>query len=450
MGIMESGPGGEPSDAIARIARPIHGEADLDQLLDLVGTARIVMIGEASHGTHEFYDLRAALTRKLISQRGFAAVAIEGDWPDVMRVDRYVRGHGDDESAPDALGAFERFPSWMWRNTDVAMFAEWLRRWGTQRSPERRAGFYGLDLYSLHASIRAVLSFLDEADPAAAELARERYACFDHVGGDPEEYGMRAQLGLADSCEDEVVAQLVEMQRRHAARSGRTPSGDGWFHAMQNAHVIKDAEAYYRAMFGGRGASWNLRDTHMADTLDMLGAHLGEAGRPARLVVWAHNSHVGDARATALGDAGELTLGQLMRQRHAGEVALIGMTTHAGTVRCAPAWGAPGVLEVVRPSLDGSWEQQFHDAGPPRFYVTSAAIKRVIGERVEHLHRAIGVVYRPDTERQSHYYAARLADQYDLVIHVDTTHAVKPLDGAATVPPAAGEPELPETFPTGV
>jgi erythromycin esterase-like protein len=438
---------GETPDMIAPIARPIHGEQDLDQLLDLVGTARIVMIGEATHGTHEFYDLRASLTRKLIAQHGFAAVAIEGDWPDALRVDRYVRRQGDDDAAHDALAEFERFPTWMWRNTDVAAFIDWLRGWNSQRGPEQRAGFYGLDLYSLHASIRAVLSFLEEADPAAARIARERYACFDHAGGDPEHYGMQAQFGLADSCEDEVVVQLVEMQRRHAARSGRMPNGDGWFHAMQSAHVIKDAEAYYRAMFGGRSVSWNLRDTHMGDTLGLLAEHLGARGQPAKLVVWAHNSHVGDARATAMGAGGELTLGQLMRQRHPREVLLVGMTTHTGAVRCAHDWDGMAVPERVRPSLAGSWEAAFHDAGLPRFYVTAAALARAVGDRAERLHRAIGVVYRPETERRSHYYEARLAEQYDVVIHVDVTHAVKLFDVTA---PAEPIDDIDETSPTGL
>jgi len=440
----------EMSEAIARIARPIQGEQALEDLVDQIAGARLVLIGEASHGTHEFYDLRASLTRKLISRCGFAAVAVEGDWPDALRVDRYVRQAGDDETAADALGSFERFPTWMWRNTDVAAFVDWLHRWNQVRAPDQRAGFYGLDLYSLHASISAVLSFLGSTDPEAAARARERYACFDHHGDDPQRYGMQAQLGLADSCEDEVVAQLVEMQRRHAARSGRTPSGDGWFHAMQNAHVVKDAEAYYRAMFAGRSASWNLRDTHMADTLDMLAARLGKPDRPAKLVVWAHNSHVGDARATAMSEAGELTLGQLMRQRHDGQVALIGMTTHTGGVRCAVDWDEPAKIERVRPGLPGSWEDVLHDVGIPRFYVTSSQLRRTLGDRPERrLQRAIGVIYRPDTERRSHYYPADLASEFDVVLHVDETHAVRALDRASTTP-SAGEPDLPDTFPTGM
>ena len=449
---MLSGPS-ETSEAIARIARPILGEQALDDLVDLIGGSRLVLIGEASHGTHEFYDLRASLTRKLITQRGFAGVAVEGDWPDALRVDRYVRQAGDDEAAGDALGSFERFPTWMWRNTDVAAFVDWLHRWNHVRAPDQRAGFYGLDLYSLHASISAVLSFLSEADPEAARTARERYACFDHHGDDPERDGMQAQLGLVHSCEDEVVAQLVEMQRRHAARSGRMPSGDGWFHAMQNAHVIKDAEAYYRAMFAGRSASWNLRDTHMADTLDLLAGQLGKPGQPAKLVVWAHNSHVGDARATAMGESGALTLGQLMRQRHPGEVALIGMTTHVGGVRCARDWNEPAIIERVRPSLAGSWEDVLHDVGVARFYVTATKLRRALGDRpaeLERLHRAIGVIYRPESERRSHYYQAHLADQFDVVIHVDETHAVRPLARTPSVTTAGGDPDLPETFPTGI
>jgi len=442
---MAPGPVGAPPEAIARIAHVIGGDQELDQLLDLVGTARLVLIGGANHGSHELYDLRASLTRKLISQRRFAGVVVEGDWLDTLRVDRYVRRHGDDESAHDALAAFERFPTWMWRNTDVAAFLEWLRLWNSHRNAEYRAGFYGLDLYSLHASIRAVLSLLDETDPAIASAARERYSCFDHVSGAAEHHEGKAAFGVTGACEQEMVAQLVEMQRRHAARSGRMPNGGGWFRAIQGTRVIKDAEAYYRAMFGGRSLAWNLRDTHLADTLDMLANHLGEPGRPASLVVWAHNSHVGDARATAMGGRGELSLGQLMRQRHPGEVALIGMTTHTGSIRCAHDWDEPVTSGRVLPSLPGSWEELFHHAGAPRFYVTAASLRNVVGAGADRLHRTIGVVYRPEDERRSHHYLTRLADQFDIVLHVDTTHAVTPLEAAPTMIERAVTHDLPET-----
>jgi len=439
-----AGLAGETPEAIARIAHVVRGEPDLDSLLDLVGTARLVLIGGASHGSHELYDLRAALTRKLISQRRFAGVAVEGDWLDALRVDRYVRRQGDDETAYDALAAFERFPTWMWRNTEVAAFLEWLRMWNAHRNAGHRAGFYGLDLYSLHASIRAVLSFLDETDPVIAKAARERYSCFDHVSGAADHHDGQAPFGVAGTCEHEVVAQLVEVQRRHAARSGRMPNGGGWFHAMQNTHVLKDAEAYYRAMFGVRSVAWNLRDTHLADTLDLLAEHLGRRCRPASLVVWAHNSHTGDARATAMGDRGEVSLGQLMRQRHPGEVALIGMTTHTGLVRCAHDWDEPAVEGRVPPSLPGSWEALFHTAGLSRFYVTAAALNRSVGERAERLHRTIGVMYRPEAEQRSHHYHTRLADQFDIVLHVDTTHAVTPLEAPPPMIERAVTHDLPE------
>jgi erythromycin esterase-like protein len=446
---MVSRPAGEVPEAIQSIARALHGEQDIDRLVELVAHRRIVMIGEATHGTHEFYDLRAALTRRLIQHHGFAAVAIEGDWPDALRADRFVRDQAtDDDDAESSLDSFERFPRWMWRNEDVAAFVAWLRGHNSQRDERQRVGFYGLDLYSLHASMRAVIQYLEDNDHEAASRARERYACFDHVQGNAEQYGMQAHLGIGPKCETEVVAQLVEMQLRKLARSGRSPSGDAWFHAVQQAHVVRNAEAYYRMMFAGRSASWNLRDTHMADTLDMLANHLGD-GAPARLIVWAHNSHVGDARATEMGDDGQLTLGQIARQRHPGDVALIGFTTHEGSVIAADDWDEPAQHMRVRPSLPGSWEELLHEAGLSRFYMTSADMKAVIGPRVERLQRAIGVVYRPSTERRSHYLHARLADELDIVIHLDTTRAVEPLDPIET-PSVTPEQELPETFPTGV
>jgi erythromycin esterase-like protein len=245
-----------------------------------------------------------------------------------------------------------------------------------------------------------------------------------------------------------VVAQLVEMQRRKIARSGRSPAGDAWFHAMQQAHVVRNAEAYYRTMFAGRSASWNLRDTHMADTLDMLANHLGGNGAPVKLVVWAHNSHVGDARATEAGQSAQLTLGQLARERHDRDVALVGFTTYRGSVIAAHDWDEPAQRFRVEPALEESWEARFHDAGLPRFYVTADALRGAVGER-DHLQRAIGVVYRPETERASHYLYANLADQFDVVVHVDATRHLEPLD-TIDGPEQSLEAEVPETFPTGV
>jgi erythromycin esterase-like protein len=279
----------------------------------------------------------------------------------------------------------------------------------------------------MYVAIRSLLSFLEEADPAAAHAARALYAQLDQVAGAGED---RQGLEVAASHEDEVVAQLVEMQRRHAARSGRTPTGDGWFHAMQSAHMLQNAEAYYRTLLRGRVA-WNARDTRMADAVDMLADQLGQPGhpgQPARLVVWAHNRHVGDARATAMGEAGEISLGQVLRQRHPGETALIGMISYGGTVTCARGWDEPAEVATVPPGLDGSWEQLLHASGYPRFYLGTASLRRAVGERAEQLQRAIGVVYRPETERLRHYHLSRLADEFDVVIHVDATRAATGVD----------------------
>lgn len=444
-------PVGEVPEAIHAIARPIYGENELDEIVELVAHKRLVLIGEATHGTHDFYDLRASITRRLITHHGFAAVAVEGDWPDALRVDRYARGQiTDDDRAEASLGGFERFPRWMWRNEDAERFITWLHHHNSEHAPEQRCGFYGLDLYSLHTSMHAVLQYLADNDPAAAQRARERYACFDHVEADPQQYGLQAHLGIGPKCEAEVVAQLAEMQGRKLARSGRAPNGDAWFHAMQQAHVVRNAEAYYRAMFGGRSASWNLRDTHMADTVDLLADHLGGDGEPAKLVIWAHNSHVGDARATEMGEDGQVTLGQILRQRHPNEAALVGMTTHRGHVIAAYDWEEPAERERVRPALPGSWEELFHETELPRFFVTAAQLRRAVGESADRLQRAIGVVYRPETERRSHYLHARLADEFDVVIHVDDTRALAPLDRLEEPAPPPLEPEVPETYPTGV
>src|SRR3569623_1970539 len=412
---MAHAPVGEVPEAVHAIARPIYGETEVDEIAELIAHKRLVSLGEAAHGTHEFYVLRAAITRRLIAKHGFAAVAVEGDWPDALRVDRFVRGAvSDDESSESSLAGFERFPRWMWRNEDVQRFVDWLRAHNADLVAEQRCGFYGLDLYSLHASMHAVLTYLADNDPQAEKRARERYSCFDHIS-DPQHYGLQAHLGIGPKSETEVVPQLVEMQRRKIARRGTSPAGDAWFHAEQQAHVVRIAEAYYRAMFGGRTASLYLRDTHMADTVDLLAEHLGD-GAPAMLVIWAHNSHVGDARATEMGDDGQITLGQILRQRHPNETALVGMPTHTGTVLAAYDWDEHGERERVRPSLPGSWEELFHACELPRFYATSAQLRRAIGDHVDRLQSAIGVVYRHEPEARSHYLTARLAAEFDVLV----------------------------------
>src|ERR1700682_1916512 len=302
------------TDALRSTAHPLTGSAaDYDPLLNLIGEARVVLLGEASHGTHDFYHHRAQITQRLISEKGFNAVAVEGDWPDAYRVNRYVRGVSDDAFAVEALADFRRFPAWMWRNTDVVEFIEWLREYNDALpATSTKAGFYGLDLYSLHASMEAVLRYLEKVDPEAAKRARARYACFDHVGEDTQAYGLMTRLNLSKSCEEEVVGQLLELQRRaadHVQRDGRL-ADDDLFYAEQNARLVKNAEAYYRSVFLEEVSSWNLRDRHMAETLDALVTHLGRKRSRAKIAVWEHNSHLGDARATDMGQRGELNGGQ--------------------------------------------------------------------------------------------------------------------------------------------
>jgi erythromycin esterase-like protein len=410
--------------------------------------ASLVLIGEATHGTHEFYRIRADVTRGLIEERGFGVVAVEADWPDAYRANRWARLLGDDETAEAALGDFARFPRWMWRNREVVRFLRWLRGSNTERPLSRRVGFYGLDLYSLHRSIACVIEYLEKVDAQAARIARQRYGCFDVFGDDPQRYGYAASSRIARSCEDDVVRQLTDLQLRaaeYAQRNGHI-APDEYFVAEQNARVVKDAEAYYRAMFRGGAESWNLRDRHMMSTLEALLEYATRSGRPRRAVVWAHNSHLGDARATGLAASGELNLGQLVRQQYGSTACLIGMTTHAGGVTAARAWEAPAELREVRPSLAGSYERLFHDTGIARFLLrlSEPVLAQALAAPAR-LERAIGVIYRPDTERASHYFPARLPDQFDLVVHLDETRALEPLEKWAP-----HDVDLPETYPTGV
>jgi erythromycin esterase-like protein len=435
---------------LADAVHPISGAAaDYDELLDTIGDRRVVLLGEASHGTGEFYAERARITRRLIEECGVTAVAVEADWPDAARVNRYVLGISDDPDAGTALSDFLRFPTWMWRNTVVLEFVRWLRTHNDRRpDPARKVRFYGLDLYSLRTSMEAVVAYLETVDPVEATAARRRYACFDHVGGEGQAYAYALAHEGAPPCEREVVAQLVALRQRapdYAARDGWIAE-DELFLAEQNAVVVRDAEEYYQRMYSAGESSWNLRDTHMADTLDALLAHLDRRSwHPAKVVVWEHNSHVGDARATPRSARGHLTLGQLTRQRHLVETFLVGMTTYDGQVTAAPDWGRPAHRWSVRPALAGRHEEYLHAVGVPRFWVATSEPRAREALGPMRLERAIGVVYRPVHERQSHYYLARLADQYDAVIHLDRTSALEPLE--QTVAWREGEP--PETYPTG-
>lgn len=436
----------ELSEVIER--RPLSGsDDDYDGLLDLVGDARVVMLGEASHGTHEFYRERARITRRLIEELGFQGVAVEADWPDAYRVNRYVHGAPEDGDAEEALRGFRRFPTWMWRNADVLDFVGWLRAHNESRNPADAAGFFGLDLYSLNSSVTEVIAYLDRIDPPAAARARERYACFEPFGG-AQAYGRAASLGISEPCREGVVNQLTELQRLGEAylRRDGIAAEDEQFYAEQNARLVASAEAYYRSMFGDPASSWNRRDRHMGDTLARLLRHLGRHGEPARIVVWEHNSHVGDARMTEMGRRGELNVGQLARERWPDDVVLVGFTTYSGTVTAASAWDAPAERKQVRPALPESFEAFFHELEEPSFFLDLVSGEAAQALAEPRLQRAIGVIYRPETERVSHYFLAHLAGQFDAVIHIDETRAVEPLE--RTPGWEVGEP--PETYPSAL
>lgn len=441
-----------PKSLARSSAHPLReGEiSDYDPLLDLVGDARFVLLGEASHGTHEFYRERAQITKRLIRGKGFSAVAVEADFPDANRINRFVRGMGDDIDAIDSLGGFKRFPAWMWRNADVLDFVGWLRAHNDdQPDAQSKAGFYGLDLYSMNSSMDAVLSYLDKIDPAAAKRARERYACFDSFGGDSQKYGFETAMGHGYSCEDAVVSQFVELYSRAAelARLDGRVAADDFFIAEQNARLVKNAEQYYRTMYRSDVSSWNLRDSHMVETLVELDRHLAIKGRPPKIVVWEHNSHLGDARATAMSRRGEWNVGQLVRQHFADEVVLVGFTTYHGTVTASSDWGGQAERKRVRRALHGSFEALFHEVGLKRFLLLlreESQLKAALRQPL--LERAIGVIYRPETERLSHYFHARLSDQFDAVIHFDETRAVEPLERTSMWE----DGEAPETFPSGI
>ena len=404
---------------------------------DRYADRRLVLLGEASHGTSEFYRARAAITRRLIERHGFSFVAVEADWPDALTIDRYVRHLA---ARLGARPAFRRFPTWLWRNTDVERFVEWLRGHNENLEPARRAGFFGLDIYSLADSIAAVLAYLDQVDPQAAGVARERYGCLTPWQRDPAVYGRAVLSERYRQCEADMVANLKDLLAKRLDYTRH--DGEQFFDAAQNARLVAAAERYYRALYYGSADSWNLRDRHMFDTLQQL---LDHRGAGAKAVVWAHNSHIGDARFTDMGRVrGELNLGELVRRRFAEGAALIGLGTHGGTVAAASDWDGPMSVMEVRPSRADSVERQFHDAGVPRaalYLDTPGELRRRL--RTPRLERFIGVIYRPESELQSHYAEVELPGQFDAYVWFDRTTAVTPL-------PSVQRAEAPQTWPFGL
>ena len=431
------------------IARSAERLPDIDDpafgaLFDRFGEARVVLLGEASHGTSEFYRARAAISKRLIERHGFNIVAVEADWPDAATIDRFVRHRGRRKGEDRA---FERFPTWMWRNQEVDAFIRWLRRYNGARPYEQMAGFYGLDLYNLHASMRAVIDFLEREDPEAAKIARRRYGCLEPWAEEPQLYGRNALLEGYARCEVGALQMLQDLLERQI--DCYAPECDEWLDAAANARLVKDAEAYYRVMYHGSAESWNLRDTHMFETLGMI----LDAKPGSKAIVWAHNSHIGNAAYTDMGmRRGELNIGQLAKEKWDAMARLIGYGTHSGTVAAADDWDEPMQVKQVRPSLPESYERACHDSELPRFLLdlrageTGRSVREALMET--RLERFIGVIYRPETERWSHYSEAIMARQFDGWVWFDETEAVTPL--ASEQRP--GEPHVheDETYPFGL
>jgi erythromycin esterase-like protein len=429
---------------VEEIARPIARPADLAPLLDLIGDARFVLLGEASHGTSEFYTWRTEISRRLIGERGFSFIAVEGDWPDCYRVNRYVKGYPrSGRSADEVLHAFERWPTWMWANLEIVALCRWLREHNEPLPRDRRVGFYGLDVYSLWESMQEVVAYLERVDPDAARDARVAYRCFEPYAESAEDYA-RATALVPTSCENEAVAALRLLRERSAEY--REDGPEHFFNAEQNALVARNAERYYRTMVRGGPASWNVRDHHMVETLERLMAFHGPQ---AKAIVWEHNTHVGDARFTDMARAGMVNVGQLVRQAHGNDdVVIVGFGTHRGTVIAAEEWGAPMQRMHVPEARRDSCEAVLHHTGIPDFLLPFAVRKThpVVDElREPRGHRAIGVVYNPELEHYGNYVPTILPERYDAFIYLDETHAVAPVHMPVRV-----DRDLPETYPSGV
>ncbi|RBI62212.1 erythromycin esterase family protein [halophilic archaeon] len=424
----------DAADAVGERAYYPARSAELDRLVEAVGDSQYVLLGEASHGTSEFYRWRAQLTAHLVAECGFSFVAVEGDWTDCYDVNRYVRGASDADHAVDVLAGFDRWPTWMWANWEVAEFVEWLRAYNDENDAD--AGFYGLDVYSLFESMRAVLDYLERERPEALDAARDAVQCFEPYGEDAREYGRSTGM-VPDTCEDEVVDLLAELGRL-SDLDGGDDAPDARFNAEQNALVAKNAEEYYRTMVRSSSESWNVRDEHMVETLDRLVDHRGP---DAKAVVWAHNTHVGDARATDMTDRGRVNVGQLVRERHPGEVSVVGFGTHRGSVVAADSWGADRERMRLPPAREGSVGDVFHrGAGADALLFTEDVADAFADPRG---HRAVGVVYHPDREL-GNYVPTVLPERYDAVVHVEETTALHPL------PTEPNRSETPEAYPWGI
>jgi erythromycin esterase-like protein len=428
---------------LEKIAKPLVSAADLDPLIDAVGDSRFVLLGEASHGTAEFYTWRTEISKRLIRDHGFSFIAVEGDWPDCYRVNRYVKGMRESgSSAGDVSHAFDRWPTWMWANREVVALAEWMRGHNRTLGGDRQAGFYGLDVYSLWDSMRAVTEYLEGIDPVLARTAIRAYNCFEPYAEDAQEYA-RATALVPTSCESEAVAVLRRLRERAPEFAG--DGRESYFNAEQNALVARNAEVYYRTMVRGGPASWNVRDLHMAETLERLMKHHGPG---AKAIVWEHNTHVGDARFTDMARAGMVNVGQLVREAHGDDsVLLVGFATHRGTVIAADEWGAPMERMRVPAARAGSFEDRMHatECGDALLLFDGTGDGGVPGLEAPMDHRAIGVVYDPDRERWGNYVPTIIPRRYDAMLYIDETQAVDPLHMPVRV-----DGEVPETYPSGV
>lgn len=441
--LLTSEPRGETRELchlVARIALPLEKPMDLNPLLDRIGNARYVLLGEASHGTSEYYQWRAQISQRLIREKGFSFIAVEGDWPDCYRVNRYIKGFSDTGAdAHEVLDAFNRWPTWMWANEEIVQLAEWLREHNAGLSDNKKVGFFGLDVYSLWESLYAVLGYLRKYDPSLLWAARRAFQCFEPFGEDPQHYA-RSTVLVPSSCENEVVSLLKELHAKKPQYCSE--NREGYFTTEQNALVVKNAEAYYRAMVRGGPESWNIRDRHMTETLERL---IEQHGPNSKAIIWEHNTHIGDARATDMADEGMVNVGQIIREQHCDDgVFLVGFGSHHGTVIAGKDWEAPMEEMRVPGGREGSWEDVLHRAGAVDKLLLLEDMQDNDNCFTERGHRAIGVVYHPEYEHLGNYVPTVLPRRYDAFCYFDETHALHPLHLHPSLE------KIPETYPWGV